>query len=119
MVDPSGLSYKYYGCASGKGAQAAKTELEKILSKREQNGITVSEAVNELATIMYTIRDPSKDKPFELEMGWLSALTNWKYASVPQAAVAAADAAAKANVVGGNSSIASVTEAASGSAMET
>ena len=41
MVDPSGLCYRYYGCAAGKGAQAAKTEVEKILMKREQSGITV------------------------------------------------------------------------------
>ena len=68
MIDPSGLCYKYYGCAAGKGAQAAKTEIEKILTRREAVGITVAEAVDELANIMYTIRDPTKDKPFELEM---------------------------------------------------
>jgi len=95
MVDPSGLCYRYYGCAAGKGAQAAKTEVEKILTKREQSGITCVEAVNELANIMYTIRDPSKDKPFELEMGWLCESNGWKYAPVPADMLAAADTAAK------------------------
>merc|ERR1711991_985730 len=72
------------------GAQAAKTEVEKILTKREQSGITCVEAVNELANIMYTIRDPSKDKPFELEMGWLCESNGWKYAPVPADMLAAA-----------------------------
>ena len=95
MVDPSGLCLKYYGCAAGKGAQAAKTEIEKILTKREQSGITVKEAITELANIMYTIRDPSKDKPFELEMGWLCEASDWKYSNIPQAVVTEADAAAR------------------------
>lgn len=99
MVDPSGLCFRYYGCAAGKGAQAAKTEIEKTLAKREQSGITVQEAVQELANIMYTIRDPSKDKPFELEMGWLCEASEWKYSSVPTDMLKAADAAAKAAVV--------------------
>lgn len=95
MIDPSGLCYRYYGCAAGKGDQAAKTEVEKILTKREQSGITCEEAVTELANIMYTIRDPSKDKPFELEMGWLCERTGWRYTNVPADMLAAADAAAK------------------------
>uniref|UniRef100_A0A672I3I8 Proteasome subunit alpha type n=1 Tax=Salarias fasciatus TaxID=181472 RepID=A0A672I3I8_SALFA len=30
MVDPSGISYGYWGCAIGKAKQAAKTEIEKL-----------------------------------------------------------------------------------------
>jgi len=30
MVEPSGTSYGYYGCAIGKGKQAAQSELEKL-----------------------------------------------------------------------------------------
>lgn len=33
MVEPSGNAFRYHGCAAGKGAQAAKTELEKVLAK--------------------------------------------------------------------------------------
>lgn len=29
MVEPSGSSYQYYGCASGRGKQLARNELEK------------------------------------------------------------------------------------------
>ena len=40
MIQPSGLCYKYFGCAAGSGAQAGKTELEKILNKAEYDKIT-------------------------------------------------------------------------------
>ena len=58
MVEPSGVSFRYFACAAGKGAQAAKTELEKILSKSSNTssssaapvlGLSVREAVKELA----------------------------------------------------------------------
>lgn len=39
MVEPSGLYYGYHGCATGKGKQVAKTEIEKLkfseISSRE------------------------------------------------------------------------------------
>jgi hypothetical protein len=34
---------------------------------------------------MHVIRDASKDKPFELEMGWLCEETNMKFSLVPKA----------------------------------
>ena len=49
MVEPSGLALRYYGCSAGKGAQAAKTELEKLLIKHGDVGISAREAVTELA----------------------------------------------------------------------
>lgn len=49
MVEPSGLCLRYFGCATGKGAQAAKTELEKLLVKCGDAGISVREAVIALA----------------------------------------------------------------------
>ncbi len=33
---------------------------------------------------MHLVRDPTKDKPFELEMGWLCEETEWKYSMVPK-----------------------------------
>ncbi|CAE7381187.1 PAG1, partial [Symbiodinium microadriaticum] len=47
MVEPSGNCFQYYGCAAGKGAQASKTEVEKVLSRSQT--ITCREAVKELA----------------------------------------------------------------------
>eukprot|EP01035_Chromulina_nebulosa_P020283 gene20283-26330_t len=95
LIEPSGLGFKYFGCTAGKGAQSAKTELEKILNKSAENGITCREAVKELAKIFYTIRDTSKDKPFELEFGWLSEESNWKHALIPSDLLAEAEASAK------------------------
>jgi 20S proteasome subunit alpha 7 len=101
MVEPSGLCLRYFGCAAGKGTNAAKTELEKVIIKYGEAGVSCRDAVNELAKILHTIRDPSKDKPFELEMGWMCEETAMKHSFVPADLVAAADAAAKAAVTGG------------------
>uniref|UniRef100_A0A3B4WVI8 Proteasome 20S subunit alpha 3 n=1 Tax=Seriola lalandi dorsalis TaxID=1841481 RepID=A0A3B4WVI8_SERLL len=47
MVDPSGISYGYWGCAIGKAKQAAKTEIEKLQMKE----MTCRELVKEVAKI--------------------------------------------------------------------
>jgi 20S proteasome subunit alpha 7 len=108
MVEPSGVCFRYFGCAAGKGAQAAKTELEKVMTKySDATGaatITVREAVTEVAKILYLIRDVSKDRPFELELGWLCEESKMEFALVPKDLVEAADAAAKAAVVGSGES---------------
>jgi 20S proteasome subunit alpha 7 len=62
MIEPSGNAFRYYGCAAGKGAQAAKTELEKLLAKYTSTSgsdesrltLTAREAVKELAK-MYVL----------------------------------------------------------------
>lgn len=100
MLEPSGLSLKYYGCAAGKGAQAAKTEIEKLIIRNGEAGVSCRQAVNELARILHEIRDPTKDKPFELEMGWLCEETQWKHTLVPSDVLAAADSRARALLSG-------------------
>eukprot|EP00606_Chrysophyceae_sp_TOSAG23-5_P000276 GSChrysophyteH2.ASY1.ANO1.789.1 assembled CDS len=82
------------------GAQAARTELEKLLNNRAEGGIACADAVNEVARILHVIRDPSKDRPFELEMGWLTAANNWKYQMCPMDMVRDADARGKASLEG-------------------
>lgn len=47
------------------------------------------------------MRDQNKEKPLELEMGWLCAETDWKHALVPKALVDEADKLAIAAVEGG------------------
>mmetsp|Transcript_22359 Transcript_22359/g.69078 ORF Transcript_22359/g.69078 Transcript_22359/m.69078 type:complete len:150 (-) Transcript_22359:1458-1907(-) len=79
MVEPSGQEFRYYGCATGKGRQAAKTEVEKL----PLNEITAAEAVKEIAKIYYTLHDDAKDKPFALDMQWITEGTDWTAASVP------------------------------------
>ena len=57
MVEPSGLCFSYYGCAAGKGANAAKTEVEKLLQKNN-GAITCREAVIELAKMYVAPIEP-------------------------------------------------------------
>jgi len=88
MVDPSGTSHAYFGCAAGKGRQPAKTELEKLsLSKSD---ISVEEGIKQCAKIIYLLHDESKDKPFEMEMSWVCKQSNWEHQSVPKDLIAEA-----------------------------
>jgi 20S proteasome subunit alpha 7 len=41
------------------------------------------------------VHDDTKDKPFELELGWVSAATGWRFQAVPKARVAIAEAWAR------------------------
>lgn len=101
MIEPNGMMFRYFGCAAGKGANAAKTEIEKLLSKRGETGITCLDAIDECARIMHTIRDPSQDKPFELEMGWLYEGNNYTQELVPADIVKAAETKAKSTLESG------------------
>ncbi|KAG2384378.1 Proteasome subunit alpha type-3 [Vigna angularis] len=67
MVEPSGVSYRYFGAAIGKGRQAAKTEIEKL----KLADMTCRQGVIEVAKIIYGVHDEAKDKDFELEMSWV------------------------------------------------
>uniref|UniRef100_A0A8C4QIQ0 Proteasome subunit alpha type n=1 Tax=Eptatretus burgeri TaxID=7764 RepID=A0A8C4QIQ0_EPTBU len=79
-VDPSGVSYGYWGCAIGKAKQAAKTEIEKL----EMKNLTCKELVKEVAKIIYIVHDEVKDKAFALELSWVSAETNGKHKLIPK-----------------------------------
>ncbi|XP_043665394.1 proteasome subunit alpha type-3 [Vespula pensylvanica] len=79
MIDPSGVSYGYYGCAVGKAKQTAKTEIEKL----ELSDMTCKDLVEEAARIIYLVHDELKDKQFELEMSWVGAHTNGRHERVP------------------------------------
>lgn len=70
LVEPSGISYRYYGCAFGKGKQAARTELEKLKLNDAQGkpAFTTEEAIAELAKIIVKVHDDTKDKDYEIEM---------------------------------------------------
>ncbi len=80
VIDPSGMSYRYFGCAIGKGHQAAKTELEKL----KLTELTCREAMKCVAKILHVLHDDSKDKPFELEMSWVCEETGWKHERVSE-----------------------------------
>lgn len=86
MLEPSGSSYHYFGCAAGKGRQPAKTEMEKLALNKptKEENITVREGVKQLAKIIYNLYEEGKDKPFELEMSWLCEESGWEHKGVPR-----------------------------------
>uniref|UniRef100_A0A3B4ZW90 Proteasome subunit alpha type n=1 Tax=Stegastes partitus TaxID=144197 RepID=A0A3B4ZW90_9TELE len=76
MVDPSGISYGYWGCAIGKAKQAAKTEIEKLTHQNKPPVLLVSR--------IYIVHDEVKDKAFELELSWVGEVTNGRHEFVPK-----------------------------------
>lgn len=73
MIEPSGLYWGYYGAATGKGRQIAKSELEKL--NLADGETSLEQGVKEAARIIYIAHDDNKDKEFELEMTWISSTT--------------------------------------------
>lgn len=69
MIEPNGVYWGYRGCATGKGRQLAKTEIEKL----DLDNMTCEEALKHAALIIHTVHDEVKDKEFELEMSWIRA----------------------------------------------
>ncbi|KAI5443541.1 Phosphoprotein associated with glycosphingolipid-enriched microdomains 1, partial [Lathyrus oleraceus] len=92
MVEPSGVSYRYFGAAIGKGRQAAKTEIEKL----KLADLTCRQGVIEVAKIIYGVHDEAKDKDFELEMSWVCEESNRQHEKVPEELLEEAKTAAKA-----------------------
>ena len=78
-LEPSGISYGYWGCAAGKAKSNAKTELEKL----KMADMTCAELVKEAAKIIYMVHDEVKDKMFELELSWVGEFTNGVHQKVP------------------------------------
>ncbi|KAI8788066.1 proteasome subunit alpha type-3-like isoform X1 [Biomphalaria glabrata] len=79
LVEPSGVSWGYYGCAVGKAKQNAKTEIEKLKMK----DMSIKDLVKEVAKIIYVVHDEVKDKSFELELSWVGDITDNKHVLVP------------------------------------
>lgn len=70
---------RYFAEAIGKGAQQAKTELEKL----KLDELSARDALFEVAKIIHGVHDDVKDKDFELELSWLCDETNGKHEFVP------------------------------------
>merc|ERR1712146_735813 len=94
MVEPSGVSWGYYGAALGKNKTAANAEIEKL----KPSDKPVRELVKEAARIIYATHDETKDKAFELEMSWVCAETNGQHSHVPDAILQEAEAYAQAKM---------------------
>jgi len=81
-VDPSGLSYGYFGCASGKNERKAKTEIERLL--KDKKDLTCQQAIFEAARIIYSCNDEEKDKDFILELSWICPESGNEHQFVPE-----------------------------------
>eukprot|EP01119_Soliformovum_irregulare_P013628 TRINITY_DN3652_c0_g1_i4.p1 TRINITY_DN3652_c0_g1~~TRINITY_DN3652_c0_g1_i4.p1 ORF type:complete len:252 (+),score=69.13 TRINITY_DN3652_c0_g1_i4:79-834(+) len=94
MIEPSGISYSYYGTSIGKAKQAAKGEIEKL----KLSELTAREAVAEVAKIIYQVHDEVKDKEFELELSWICPESKNRHEMVPKEIAQAAEAKVKAEL---------------------
>lgn len=83
MIEPSGASYEYYGCASGRGKQLARNEIE----KRNFREITVREALPHIAKILLKAQEEMKEKKMELELSIISEETGFKHKILDRAIV--------------------------------
>lgn len=75
MVEPSGACFEYYGCASGRGKQLARNEIEKTAFK----DMTVEEALPKIAKILLQAQEEMKDKKQELELSFISESSGFKH----------------------------------------
>ena len=83
MIEPSGACYEYYGCASGRGKQLARNEIE----KQNFKDMTVQEALPLIAKILLKAQEEIKDKQMELELSVLSEDTGYTHKILDRATV--------------------------------
>jgi 20S proteasome subunit alpha 7 len=93
-IEPTGMAVRCFGAAQGKGQRAAKTEIDKYKFGTR----TVAEALSIVSKILLGVHDEAKDKPMEIELGWICEASGWKYEAVPKGLRDAAIAAAKAQL---------------------
>jgi 20S proteasome subunit alpha 7 len=96
MVEPNGAAASYYGVATGKGKQAAKTELEKLNLHKEP--CSTADAVKHISKILTMLHQENKDtagKPLEMELSWICEESEWKHVGVPKDVIADATVWAK------------------------
>ncbi|KAJ6636361.1 Proteasome subunit alpha type-3 [Pseudolycoriella hygida] len=79
MIEPSGSSYGYSGCATGKAKQAAKTEIEKL----KLADMDIEELITQAGKIIYQVHDELKDKLFKMELSWVCELSDGLHQIVP------------------------------------
>ena len=83
MIEPSGACYEYYGCASGRGKQLARNEIE----KKNFRELTVNEALPLIAKILLKSQEEMKEKKQEIELSILSDETGYTHKVLDRAFV--------------------------------
>ena len=76
-IQPSGAFDSFIGCAIGKAADAAMSEMEKIDIKNA----SIAELTKEAAKIIYAVHD--NQSVFELELSWCGEITDGNHEPVP------------------------------------
>lgn len=94
MVEPSGIYFRYYGCAAGKGKRACSTELERIPFA----DMTCADAMKSVAKLIEKSHDEVKDKPFELELACICTANDNEIFAVSDEVRQAAQTAANAEI---------------------
>jgi 20S proteasome subunit alpha 7 len=74
---------RYFGTAVGKGRQAAKNEIEKLVKADAAGSLSCRDAVKHLARIVYSTHD-EKDKAFECELSWICDESGGEFRRVPK-----------------------------------
>lgn len=96
LIEPNGSAHSYYGVATGKGRQAAKTELEKLNLNTEP--CTTHDAVQYIAKILTMLHNENRDnigKPLEMEFSWICDESKYQHVGVPKSIIADATSWAK------------------------
>ena len=75
MIEPSGACFEYYGCASGRGKQLARNEIE----KKNFREMTTDEALPHIAKILLKSQEEMKEKKMEIELSVISDATNYRH----------------------------------------
>jgi len=96
MVEANANCFQYYGCASGRGKQMARNEIE----KGNYREMTVDEALPKIAKILLKCQEEMKDKKQELELGILTEETGFKHKILDRATVERLTTQAKQEIQG-------------------
>ena len=83
MIEPSGTMFQHYGCASGRGKQVARNEIEKT----KFADMTVEQALPLIAKILLKCQDEMKDKKQELEISYIGETSGNKHKILDRATV--------------------------------
>jgi 20S proteasome subunit alpha 7 len=67
--------FQYYGCASGRGKQLVRNEIEKGKFRE----LTVQEALPLVAKMLLKAQDEMREKKMEIELSVLCKDTNWSH----------------------------------------
>lgn len=102
-IETSGVSFGYFGCATGKAKQAAKTEIEKL----KLESLSTKDLLAEAAKVIYRVNEDASDSDtkFKLELSWIGKDTNGVHQICPLNLYNEAKAAATAAMEQGDSDV--------------